>query len=119
MTKTSFLRHFSEHSLQREMKLWLGKNPVFSAEFITDNMKRELVDYYNENQETMTHEDVASLSLITMRIMMKSLKPPFTQSCVKRVSKWQNVSELHIASRGGKACLEVAKTAKNIVINWG
>ena len=42
-----------------------------------------------------------------------------SRSCIKRVSKWQNVSELHIVSRGGKACLEVAKTAKNIVINWG
>ena len=41
-----------------------------------------------------------------------------SRSCVKSVSKWKNVSELHIVSPGGKACLEVAIPAKNIIINW-
>ena len=74
----------SEHSLQREMKLWLGKNAVFSAEFITDNMKRELVDYYNENQETMTHEDVAKHFGIKWQPKPTLLKKQLQRSLVKQ-----------------------------------
>ena len=65
MTKTAFLRHFSEkwhmseHPLQRKMKAWLGENPAFSTEFCTDNMKKELVDFYNQNCDSMSHDDVA------------------------------------------------------------
>ena len=93
MTKTAFLRHFSEkwhmseHPLQRKMKLWLGKNPVFSAEFITDNMKRELVDYYNTNQETMSHEDVAKHFGVKWQRKPTLLKKQLQRSLVKQSSE--------------------------------
>ena len=69
------------------MKLWLGKNPSFSAEFITDNMKRELVDYYHEHCDTMTHEDVAKHFGLKWQRKPTLLKKQLQRSLLKQPSE--------------------------------
>ena len=77
----------SEHPLQRKMKLWLGKKPSFSAEFITDSMKRELVEYYNENCDTMSHEDVSKHFGLKWQRKPTLLKKQLQRSLLKQPSE--------------------------------
>ena len=67
MTKTAFIRHFaskwnmSEHPLQARLKNWLGDGAQFTTEYMTENMKQELVEYYNANRKEFYFSSCKSL----------------------------------------------------------
>ena len=64
MTRLEFYRHFmkkwnmSEHPLASRLQTWVGDNVQFATEFFTENRKAELIEFYNENKETMSKKDI-------------------------------------------------------------
>ena len=64
ITKTAFLRHFSEkwhmseHPLLRRLEEWIGKNYSFSTEYCTAKMTQEMLVFYLENRTELTEDEV-------------------------------------------------------------
>ena len=69
ITKTAFLRYFSEkwhmseHPLLRRLEEWIGKNYSFSTEYCTAKMTKEMLVFYLENRAELTEDEALGAKL--------------------------------------------------------